>query len=226
LGLHYASKSIHSIGLNLADSTSMTSSVPSLEWKGMLREMMPGGAVFTYGASYAHGQVDTTGASTMGGLNVPEGMFSKLRFDGTLMQPLGGLGSVYGRVSLQTTDKNLDPSERLYLGGPLGVRAYGIGDGVGSQGGLFSIEMRQRIAAGTTLSEFYDLGSVRQVNDSHPSTVLKGYGLSLSQELGDGVTLRGTWARSMGKQPDPALPQNGDGQYDRNRFWLSMESRF
>ena len=225
LGLHYVSKSINSIGLNLADSASMTSRVPSLEWKGMLREMIPGGAVFTYNTTYSYGHVDTSGSSTMGGLEVPEGLFNKLRFDGTVMQPLGGLGSVFGRLTLQKSDKNLDPSERLYLGGPLGVRAYGVGEGVGSEGGLLSLEFRQRLDASTTLSEFYDWGGVRQVNDVNPTTVLKGYGLSLSQDMGGGVTLKGTWARGAGKHPQPS-PQEGDGQYDRNRFWLSMESRF
>jgi hemolysin activation/secretion protein len=204
----------------------MTSSVPSLEWKGLLREMIPGGAVFSYSTTYAHGQVDTSGASTMGGLAVPEGIFSKFRFDGTVLQPLGGLGSVLGRLTFQKSDKNLDPSERLYLGGPLGVRAYGIGDGVGSEGGLLSLEYRQRLAAGTTLSEFYDWGGVRQVDDTRAATLLKGYGLSLSQDLGDGVSLKATWARTAGQHPEPTLPQDGDGQYDRNRFWLSMETRF
>lgn len=226
LGLHYVSKSINSIGVNLADSASVTSRVPSIEWKGILREMIPGGAVFTYGASYAHGNVDASGASTMGGLVIPEGVFSKLRFDGTVMQPLSGLGSVLGRLTFQQSDINLDPSERLYLGGPLGVRAYGVGVGVGSEGGLASLEFRQRLDASTTLSEFYDWGTVRQVNDVNPATVLKGYGLSLSQEMGGGVTLKGTWARRAGQMPVPNLPQDSDGQYDRNRFWLSMESRF
>jgi hemolysin activation/secretion protein len=225
LGLQRVAKSINSIGLNLTNSSSMTSHVSTLEWRGVLREMMPGGAVLSYGATYSRGEVDLSGSSTISGLDVPEGVFSKLRFDGTLLQPLGGLGSVFGRLSIQTSDKNLDPSERLYLGGPMGVRAYGVGDGIGSKGELLTLEFRQRLAAGTTLAEFYDWGGVRQLDSETPRTVLKGYGLSLSQYMGGGTTLKGTWARSSG-HPEPALPQNNDEQYDRNRFWLSMESRF
>jgi hemolysin activation/secretion protein len=225
LGLHRVSKTINSIGLDLTNSSSMNSHVSTLEWRGVFREMMPGGAVFSYGTAYSRGDVDTSGSSTMGGLTVPEGPFAKLRFDGTLLQPLGGLGSVFGRLSIQTSDKNLDPSERFYLGGPTGVRAYGVGEGIGSKGELLTLEFRQRLAAGTTLAEFYDWGGVRQRDSESPKTVLKGYGLSLSQDMGGGTTLKGTWARSSG-QPDPALPQNNNDQYDRNRFWLSMESRF
>lgn len=225
LGLQRVAKSINSVGVNLTDSSSMTSNVSTLEWRGVLREMMPGGAVLSYGASYSRGEVDISGSSTMSGLDVPEGLFAKLRFDGTLLQPLGGLSSVFGRLSIQSSDKNLDPSERFYLGGPTGVRAYGVGEGIGSKGELLTLEFRQRLAAGTTLAEFYDWGSVRQLDSDSSKTVLKGYGLSLSQDMGAGTTLKGTWARSSG-QPDPALPLNSNDQYDRNRFWLSLESRF
>lgn len=225
LGLQRVTKSINSVGLNVTNSSSMTSHVSSLEWRGVLREMMPGGAVLSYGATYARGEVDISGSTTLSGLDVPEGLFAKLRFDGTLLQPLGGLGSVFGRLSFQHSDKNLDPSERFYLGGPTGVRAYGVGEGIGSKGELLTLEFRQRLAAGTTLAEFYDWGGVRQLDSDSSKTVLKGYGLSLSQDLGGGTTLKGTWARSTG-QPDPAVPNNNTDQYDRNRFWLSLESRF
>lgn len=225
LGLSYDEKSMDSTGVSLSDSTSITSHVNSLKWSGVLRELMPGGAVLSYNASYSHGQVDNAGASVVGGFDVPDGAFSKLRFAGTLLQPLSSWGSVLGRLTFQRSDKNLDPSERLYLGGPLGVRAYGVGDGVGSEGHLVSLEFRQRLAAGTTLSEFYDWGKTRQADDPR-STSLKGFGLSLSQDMGNGVTLKGTWARAAGQFPEPNMPQDGSNQYDRNRFWLSMETRF
>jgi len=58
------------------------------------------------------------------------------------------------------------------------------------------------------------------------TTTLSGYGVSIAQEVGKNTTLKGTWARSHGNNnPLPTSPNGGDN-VDRNRFWLSMETRF
>ncbi len=226
LALKFDNKSSSAIGLNLANSASYVSWVSGLELKGLLREMIPGGAVFTYNAQYALGNVDTTGASTIGGIDVDEGTFSKIRFNGTIMQPLGGLGSLFAGLTVQRSNRNLDPSERFYLGGPLGVRAYGMGEGAGSEGEIATLEFRQRLGTHTTLSEFYDWGRVRLTQEATSSSSLSGVGVSLSHDMSNGVTLKGTWARSTGNTPPLPLNPNGGDNVDRNRFWLSMETRF
>ena len=130
---------------------------------------------------------------------------------------------------MQRSRKNLDPSERFYLGGPNGVRAYGVGEGYGSEGELATLEFRQRLSASTTIAEFYDWGRARLTNDraaANNNTSLSGYGVSIAQEIGKDTTIKGTWARSHGKNtPLPTSP-NGNDNVDRNRFWLSMETRF
>ena len=229
LALKFDSKSANAVGINLANSTAYQSWVSNLEYKGIVREMIPGGAVFTYELSYAQGNVDINGASNIGGIEVEEGPFSKLRFTGTVTQPLDGLGSVFAGLSMQRSRKNLDPSERFYLGGPNGVRAYGVGEGYGSEGELATLEFRQRLTASTTISEFYDWGRARLTHDRaavNNNTTLSGYGVSIAQEIGKDTTIKGTWARSHGKNtPLPTSP-NGNDNVDRNRFWLSMETRF
>ena len=226
LALKFDNKSSSAIGLNLANSAAYTSWVSGLELKGLFREMMPGGAVFTYNAQVAYGNVDSTGATSIGGIDVDEGVFSKIRFNGTLMQPLGGLGSLFAGLTVQRSNRNLDPSERFYLGGPLGVRAYGMGEGAGSEGELATLEFRQRLSSSTTLAEFYDWGRVRLTQEATTSSTLSGVGVSLSQDMGNGVTLKGTWARSTGNQSPLPNPTHNDDKVDRNRFWLSMEARF
>lgn len=229
LALKFDSKSTNAVGLNFADSTAFQSWVSNLEYKGIVREMIPGGAVFSYDLSYAQGHVDITGASNIGGIEVDEGPFSKLRLTASLNQPLGGLGSVFAGLTLQRSRQNLDPSERFYLGGPTGVRAYGVGEGYGSEGELATLEFRQRLGASTTLSEFYDWGRARLAhnrNGANNITTLSGYGISLSQEVGNGTTIKGTWARSHGNNNPLPLNPNGNDNVDRNRFWLSMETRF
>ncbi len=229
LALKFDSKSSNAVGINLANSTAYQSWVSNLEYKGIVREMIPGGAVFTYELSYAQGHVDINGASNIGGIEVDEGPFSKLRFTGTVTQPLDGLGSVFAGLSLQRSKNNLDPSERFFLGGPKGVRAYGVGEGYGSEGELATLEFRQRLSATTTISEFYDWGRARlshNLSAANNTTTLSGYGVSIAQEVGKNTTLKGTWARSHGNNtPLPTSP-NGSDNVDRNRFWLSMETRF
>jgi hypothetical protein len=51
--------------------------------------------------------------------------------------------------------------------------------------------------------------------------------MSLATKLDSGITLKGTWAHRLGNDADTAaMPRGHDGQYDRNRFWMSLESRF
>jgi hypothetical protein len=105
---------------------------------------------------------------------------------------------------------------------------------MGSDGELMSLEFRQKLSAGTTLAEFYDVGHIRPWHDGDApgapaknSAVLQGVGLSLAHRFESGVMLKGTWAHRLGQEPDSSsMPGGHNGHYDRNRFWLTMESRF
>jgi hemolysin activation/secretion protein len=230
LGLHYDVKSLNTTAVNYADSAYYDTKVMGIEFKGIEREMAPGGAVLTYGAVFSSGNVDMNGspnqAADLSGERT-EGTFTKLRFNGTILQPLSGINSIYGGLTIQRANKNLDGSEKIYLGGPFGVRAYGVGEGMGSDGELAAFEFRHKLTAGITLSEFYDWGRVRPTHSGTAATTLQGYGMSLATKLDSGITLKGTWAHRVGNDADTAaMPRGHDGQYDRNRFWMSLESRF
>jgi hemolysin activation/secretion protein len=237
IGLRYDLKSINTKAATFADSAYYDTRVMGIEFKGIERELAPGGAVMTYNATLSSGNVDMDGspnqAADLSGEQT-HGAFAKLRFSGTILQPLSGINSVYGALTVQRANKNLDGSEKIYLGGPLGVRAYGIGEGMGSDGEMASIELRQKLTANTTLAEFYDWGQVRPWHNdtgtgapAENKAVLQGYGLSLSTKLDSGITLKGTWAHRLGNEPNTAaMPRGHNGQYDRNRFWVSMETRF
>ncbi len=237
VALRLDTKNINTTALNHADSAYYDTRVMGIEFKGVEREMVPGGAVLTYDALLSKGTVDMAGspnqAADLSGEKTA-GDFTKLRFSVSMLQPLGGINAMYAGLTLQRANKNLDGSEKMYLGGPLGVRAYGVGEGVGSDGELISFEFRQKLGANTTLSEFYDVGHVRPWHDASAagapaknSAVLQGAGLSLAHKFESGILLKGTWAHRLGQEPDSSSMLRGhDGQYDRNRFWLTMESRF
>lgn len=88
------------------------------------------------------------------------GTYVKYNFDLARIQSLGRDLSLYGRVSAQWANKNLDSSERLGIGGSEGVRAYPLGEGSGDVGWLGQVELRY------ALGDFapyllYDVGSNR-----------------------------------------------------------------
>ena len=237
MALSLESKDFHNTANNPVYSNDYMSRVAALQWKGVVRELEPGGAVMSYDTLFAHGNVDMSDSpSRLADANgaQTDGEFSKWRLGGSILQPISGMTSLFAGLSLQRANKYLDSSERFYLGGPYGVRAYGWGEGVGSEGEMLKFEVRQKLDASTTLTGFYDWGQVRSIHASNNmdaaqvgSVMLKGYGLSLGYEIDRQTILRGTWARRQGSGPDPAnSPLNSDGEYDRNRFWLTMETRF
>lgn len=233
LGLHYDSAKLRNKGANEADSAYYDTTVMGIEFKGFEREMAPGGAVLTYGLRLSQGDVDMMGspnyAADLAGENTG-GRFNKYRLNGTLLQPLGGVSSFFMGLTLQRANKNLPASEKLYLGGPMGVRAYGVGEGMGSDGEMATFELRQRLSAKTTLAEFYDVGHIRSWQNAgmvQPGGTLAGVGMSVSHKFDSDITMKATWARRMGETPELHLmPRGHDGEFERNRFWLSLDARF
>lgn len=237
VALSLDNKDFHNAASNPVYSNDYMTRVTSLQWKGVVRELEPGGAVMSYDSVFSRGTVDMSDspsrmADAQGAQT--DGDFAKWRLGGSILQPMSGMTSLFAGLSLQRANKYLDSSERFYLGGPYGVRAYGWGEGVGSEGEMLKLEVRQKLDAQTTLTGFYDWGQVRSIHAANnmdasqvDSVMLKGYGMSLGYEIDRQTTLKGTWARRQGSGPDPMDgPLNPDGQYDRNRFWLTMETRF
>jgi len=166
--------------------------------------------------------VDATGARVAG-------VSVKLRYALSRQQAITDRLSFYASVSGQEADRNQDSSEKFYLGGPYGVRAYPNDEGAGSQGTLATMELRARLPDGFTGAAFYDWGQVRAHVDNAfvgaPALnrySLKGMGLSVAWQAPWGVGLKVTYARRIGANPNPT-PQgkDQDGSLVRNRFWLS-----
>ncbi|HEY7803375.1 MAG TPA: ShlB/FhaC/HecB family hemolysin secretion/activation protein, partial [Orrella sp.] len=130
-----------------------------------------------------------------------EGQYTKLRYGLTRQQNLPNNFSLFGNLRGQVASKNLDSSERFYLGGPYGVRAYPNNEGGGSQGTLASVELRYNLMPELQLAAFYDVGNI-QVNKFNDhvaaadpnSGTLQGAGLSASWSGPYNVILNATWA--------------------------------
>ena len=138
------------------------------------------------------------------------GRFNKLRYSFNRLQALRPGLSAYAAFSGQVADKNLDSGEKFYLGGSSGVRAYPSSEGGGSDGMQLNLELRQALPANLSLTGFYDWGRVRVNNRNHfvggadvNQFSLQGAGVTLGWQGVSGASVKATWARRIGGNPNP-----------------------
>jgi hemolysin activation/secretion protein len=166
------------------------------------------------------------------------GSFQKLNASFSREQSLFSQTSAYLQGSAQWASRNLDSSEKLYLGGANGVRAYPSNEAGGSVGSTLSAGLRQRLGQGFVLNAFADWGRVQVYQDNRDAAgsaittlnnqTLKGVGLGLSWRAAQGHELSATWSRRVGHNPaaNASTGADSDGTRNLNRFWLSAALNF
>jgi hemolysin activation/secretion protein len=181
----------------------------------------------TYGAAgWTLGRLKLDAGLIEQDLAQTSGQFSKITLDVARVQNLGLGWSAYGHMTGQYTDKNLDSSELMSLGGATGVRAYPSGEASGDRGWLAQLELRWSSGAWTPYLLF-DQGRV-QVNARpellaapSPDRTLAGAGLGLrftSNPWRADFTL--AWRTQGG------VPQADTSADPKPRAWLSGEYVF
>lgn len=162
------------------------------------------------------------------------GTFNKLKYAFAREQEIGRGVSIYASLNGQSANKNLDSSEKFYLGGMYGVRAYPTSEGGGSQGQLANLELRGRLGASSTVTGFYDYGRVT-VNTNNNYTgapplnkyALKGYGFAYGYIASPGISLKVMLARRIGNNPNPTTSGNDqDGTLVKTRVWFNANVAF
>jgi hemolysin activation/secretion protein len=135
-----------------------------------------------------------------------EGGFFKLNYSLVRLQNVSRGLQLYGAVSGQLASKNLDPVEKISLGGPLGVRAYPTGEAPGDAGVLGTLEARyvlpiHALPAVTQAVAFIDSGYVRINRDPFApvsnSRTLTGAGVGVNVFARDGLQLRASYAWAL-----------------------------
>lgn len=156
------------------------------------------------------------------------GSFMKWRTSLSRQQVLTEELSLFAAASAQRANKNLDSSEKLFLGGASGIRAYPSSEAGGAEGELLNLELRWRPGGGVTLTAFHDWGRVRVNKDNSlaaaaPNGItLKGHGLAAAWQTPWDVQMKATWARREGSNPNPtAAGLDQDGSLIRDRFWVT-----
>jgi hemolysin activation/secretion protein len=120
----------------------------------------------------------------------------------------------------QLANKNLDSSEKLYLGGATGVRAYAQGEGSGDQGYLVKGEFHYSLSPLLQLATFIDSGHI-MINKKPwsgagvNSQTLSGAGLGLIVNNNKDYTIRLDYAWKIGSPTSISEPDH------KGRWWLS-----
>lgn len=191
-----------------------------------------------WGITAQHGDLDLSGnrdyqqadEATTG----TAGSFGKANLSLSRLQALPADGwYLYGGFSGQHASGNLDSSEKFQLGGPMGVRAYPVGEGVGDHGWLINLELRKRLGRINQMDAewigFYDVGEVTQYAKPWPGALpnrpnsyrLAGYGTGISLTYAENGSLRLTYAHKDGNNPNPTpAGTDSDGRNDAGRIWL------
>ena len=202
---------------------------------GDARDVFLGGGLAFGSLSWTYGDLDLSREASalavdQAGL-MTQGGFHRVNASLARLQDLPGDFSFFGRVSGQWTNKNLDSSEDFSLGGPHGVRGFGVGSGSGDLGALGTIELRfdAPIPAeygALQLAGFVDAGHVWVNKDSFsiPAANACGcndYGLASAgisaRWTSENVNFSASYAYALGDDPGRAIGTSSDNQ----RFWLS-----
>lgn len=198
----------------------------------------PLGGQVGWGASYGFGSLDLSGNASYRSLDAvsakTEGSFGKFNWNAQRMARVDDSWSWMVSASGLRGSKNLDSAEKFQLGGPTGVRAYPVGEGLGDAGWLGSAELRYSFGQ-TEYGEpqvfaFYDTGSITQYRNlwalalpvGNPNTYsLSGWGLGASLAVTERGSLRMMWAKKSGTNPNPtSTGTDSDGTSKSGRIWI------
>lgn len=166
---------------------------------------------------------DANTAKTVGG-------FAKLSYALGRQQALSGPWTLYGSLSGQTASKNLDPSEKIGLGGIGGVKGYAAGEGGGDAGAIANVEIRHTRpimgGANLTISTFVDRGWVKTNmttwagNTNTPTRALTSYGFGLVMNKAYDYSIRAIWGTH--DTAKPSLVETAS----KSQFWLQANKSF
>jgi hemolysin activation/secretion protein len=199
-------------------------------------------AIKVYNASLSASQIDSWGGggATNGNITLSAGekntesVYTKLSLSLSRLQSLNESLSFYAAANAQASNRNLDSSEKMYLGGSTGVRAFPASEAGGSEGKTLTLELRQRLDNNINLTGFYDYGRIKVNHDNSIASpanpndyVLQGYGISVAWQAAQGLEFKATLAQRLGVNPAAQASGNdGDGTKKMTRVWLSTGISF
>ncbi|GGX00772.1 hypothetical protein GCM10007242_02030 [Pigmentiphaga litoralis] len=161
------------------------------------------------------------------------GSYQKLYWNVTRQQTLTPRLALTAALTGQFASDNLDSSEKFYLGGPAGVRAYPVNEAGGDEGWLLNVDVNYRVTPEFRLTAFADTGSVRTARNGYatftgPRRVqLSGAGVGAGASLaGWNARLSIAWRIGDNELANPANGKDTDGTRHVPRIWLQVAKAF
>ena len=200
---------------------------------GNHQDSLGGGGISTFSLGLSAGTLDIQTPAALAADAVSartQGSYSKLAFTASRLQQVTNNLSVFAGISGQTASKNLDPSEKMSLGGMDGVRAYPQGESYGDQGYLVNLEARlllpnaESLPGRANLIGFVDAGGVT-INKNpwaagRNQRSLGAYGVGLTWSDPGNFLLRTYYARKLGNDAATSAPDRS------GRFWIQAVKYF
>ena len=190
-------------------------------------DFLGGGGVSSFSLGLSAGTLDiqTPAAFAADAVSArTQGSYSKLAFTASRLQQVTNGLSLYAGISGQGASKNLDPSEKMSLGGMDGVRAYPQGEGFGDQGYLVNLEARlllpkaEKLPGSVHLIGFVDGGSITINKNPWAAGLnqrsLGAYGVGVTWGDPGNFLLRTYYARKLGNDAATSAPDKS------GRFWI------
>ena len=186
-----------------------------------------GGGVNSFSLSLSAGTLDiqTPAARAADAVSArSQGAYNKLSFTASRLQQVTDSLSLFAGISGQGASKNLDPSEKMSLGGMDGVRAYPQGESFGDQGYLVNLEARLLLPKAESLPGrmhligFVDAGSVTINKNPWAAGInqrsLAAYGVGLTWSEPGNFLVRTYYARKLGNDLATSAPDRS------GRLWI------
>ena len=237
----YGQSTLHAKWFNNLSSGSATSTyqVTSLSsaMRGNLHDDFMGGGQTDASIGITVGYVNLSGsANESSDASGPRtaGAYTKFTYALSRTQTMTPDFSLSAKLNGQYALKNLDSSEKLYLGGAEGIRAYPSSEGGGSSGYRAALEADYVFGFGVKGKSFVDTGTVKQYIDNNFSgsattndLTYSGFGLGFVYEPTSQLSLQGLWSRRLGTNPYPQSDgSDQDGTLLVDRFWFSGQINF
>lgn len=201
---------------------------------GDSRDKFYGGGVNNFALTITTGRLSFNGGIDEYGISVKDddsqglktaGSYTKENLSFSRWQYLNDRLNFYFSLAGQLASKNLDSTEKLYLGGASGVRAYPQGEASGDEGYILTGELRWDIPTPKfQLAAFIDNGRVTINKNPLPDAgsnhrTLSGVGVGLILNRLKDYTLRVDYAHKIGNSA-------ATSDEDKSRLWLKLTEYF
>lgn len=226
------------MSVNTANKT-LKSGQLTLEGNSGDRSIFLGQNSWFFNSALTMGEV-TDSANTSASSYAPLGAYTKLAFQGVGKVILNEKNSIFAVLNVrgQIASKNLDPYERMLVGGATALRGYSVDQGSINQGAIITAELRKTI--NTNWGQFtpvvfvdYLNGQINhttypnwQTNQGYSNPNLSNHlvaadaGLGLDWNYFNQYSISVSWARRLPGSPTGTYG-NGNSQ-----FWFVAQARF